>query len=60
MKRSPARTLSMLEQLEAGEVQEIHNDRMPICLFPKLEERGFPYETEAMEDGSAKVRILKK
>lgn len=54
------RTLGKLNEMKAGEVLEIHNDRVPVFLFPKLEEQGYPYEVEQMEDGTAKVRILKK
>lgn len=54
------RTLEIVNQMEAGEVLEIHNDRRPMFLYPILEERGFTYETEDQEDGSAKVRIWKE
>ncbi|GAX88975.1 DUF2249 domain-containing protein [Effusibacillus lacus] len=54
------RTLAKLNEMQAGEVLEIHNDRVPVFLFPKLEEQGYPYEVEQLEDGSAKVRIRKK
>lgn len=54
------RTFSMLNEMRPGEVLEIHNDRVPVFLFPKLEEQGLPFEVEQQEDGSAKVRIRKK
>lgn len=54
------RTFNLLNEMQPGEVLEIHNDRVPVFLFPKLEEQGLPYEVEQQEDGSAKVRISKK
>lgn len=53
------RTFTALNEMKPGEVLEIHNDRVPVFLLPKLEDQGLSYEVEQMEDGSAKVRILK-
>lgn len=51
------RTLEALEELPAGEVLTIHNDRVPIYLFPHLVERGAAYRVHEQEDGSARVEI---
>jgi TusA-related sulfurtransferase len=53
------RTLEALERLEPGRTLTIHNDRVPVFLFPKLLERGAAYEVEEQPDGSAKVHISK-
>ncbi|HEX7040140.1 MAG TPA: DUF2249 domain-containing protein [Trueperaceae bacterium] len=53
------RTLALLEELEAGDVLTIHNDRVPVYLLPQLLDQGATYEVEELPDGSAKVRIVK-
>ncbi|PSR33203.1 MAG: universal stress protein [Sulfobacillus thermosulfidooxidans] len=53
------RTLAKLEELPAGSVLVIHNDRVPVFLLSELDDQGYPYETQALDDGSAIVRILK-
>lgn len=53
------RTLEALEEMAAGEVLVIHNDRVPIYLLPQLADAGATYEVEEQPDGSAKVRITK-
>lgn len=53
------RTLATLDELPVGSVLVIHNDRVPVFLLAELDDQGYPYETQAMDDGSAVVRILK-
>lgn len=53
------RTLETLEQMAAGQVLLIHNDRVPIYLLPQLADEGADYEVFEQPDGSAKVRITK-
>mgnify|MGYP000858988163 FL=1 len=53
------RTLERLDQLAAGEVLVIHNDRVPIYLLPQLADAGAEYEVSEQPDGSARVRITK-
>lgn len=53
------RTLTRLEELDPGDVLTIHNDRVPVYLFPQLLDQGARYEVEEREDGSARVRIVK-
>lgn len=53
------RTLKAYEQLEAGGSLTIHNDRVPIYLFPQLLERGATYDVQEQADGSALVVINK-
>ncbi len=54
------RTLEAAERLGEGEILTIHNDRRPMFLYSKLEERGFTHTTEDQPDGSAIVRIWRK
>lgn len=54
------RTFEAAERLREGEVLVIHNDRRPMFLYAKLEERGFAHETEDQPDGSAIVRIWRR
>jgi tRNA 2-thiouridine synthesizing protein A len=51
------RTLRALAGLGPEDVLEIHNDRRPVFLYPKLAEGGFRFETRDQPDGSAVVRI---
>ncbi len=53
------RTLECLDQMAAGEVLVIHNDRVPIYLLPQLVDAGALYEVDEQPDGSARVRITK-
>lgn len=53
------RTLARLEELPAGTVLVIHNDRVPIFLLGQLDDDGYPFEILAQSDGSAIVRIFK-
>ncbi len=53
------RTLERLQELSAGDVLTIHNDRVPVYLLPQLLDRGATYEVEELADGSARVRIVK-
>jgi uncharacterized protein (DUF2249 family) len=53
------RTLAKLEELPVGSVLVIHNDRVPVFLLSELDDQGYPYETRALDDNSAIVRILK-
>ncbi|WP_053948291.1 DUF2249 domain-containing protein [Halolamina sediminis] len=49
-------TLERLEELSDGAVLVQTNDRRPQHLYPRLEERGYSYET-VEEDGSATTAI---
>ncbi|GAB6932440.1 DUF2249 domain-containing protein [Calditerricola satsumensis] len=42
-----------------GDTVIIHNDRVPVFLLQELDELGFPYTVEELEDGSARVTIRK-
>lgn len=53
------RTLEALEEMAAGEVLVIHNDRVPIYLLPQLADEGAEYVVDEQPDGSARVRITK-
>lgn len=54
------RTLEALEDMAAGDVLTIHNDRVPLYLLPQLEELGADYQVQPLTDGSARVRIVKR
>jgi tRNA 2-thiouridine synthesizing protein A len=54
------RTLHALEESDQGDQVLIHNDRVPMFLIEELARLGYPYEVESMEDGSAKITIVKK
>ncbi|WP_138416473.1 DUF2249 domain-containing protein [Aquibacillus sediminis] len=53
------RTLSALEELEAGSQLTIINDRRPMFLFPELDDQGHSYEVEEQADGSFAITITK-
>lgn len=53
------KTLEALERLPAGGCLKIHNDRVPLHLFPQLKERGANFEVYPQADGSAIVEIRK-
>lgn len=53
------RTLKTLEKMKSGESLAIINDRRPMFLYEELEALGYKHETEAMEDGSFKIKIVK-
>jgi len=44
------RTLEMLGELDADGVVVQVNDRVPQHLFPRLDDRGFAYDTVEQED----------
>ena len=53
------RILSALDQLQPGQVLEVHNDRRPMFLLPHLDERGYQYAMADQDDGSVIIRIWK-
>ncbi|HEY8342372.1 MAG TPA: DUF2249 domain-containing protein [Calditerricola sp.] len=53
------RTLNLLNRVPHGDTVIIHNDRVPVFLLQELDELGFPYTVEELEDGSARVTIRK-
>lgn len=53
------RTLKTLEKMKSGDSLAIINDRRPMFLYEELEALGYKHETEAMEDGSFKIKIVK-
>ncbi|HZJ08833.1 MAG TPA: DUF2249 domain-containing protein [Trueperaceae bacterium] len=53
------RTLEKLDSLDDGDVLTIHNDRVPVYLFPQLLDLGASYTVDEQADGSAVVRITK-
>ena len=53
------RTLEAYEGLQPGSALTIHNDRVPVFLFPQLLDRGASYTVEERPDGSALVEIVK-
>jgi TusA-related sulfurtransferase len=53
------RTLKNLEKMEKGEKLTIINDRRPMFLYEELDEQGYLHETEAQDDGSYKIIIIK-
>lgn len=53
------RTLKTLEKMKSGESLAIINDRRPMFLYEELEALGYKHETEALEDGSFKIKIVK-
>jgi len=53
------RTLKTLEKMKSGDSLAIINDRRPMFLYEELEALGYKHETEALEDGSFKIKIVK-
>lgn len=53
------RTLTKLENMNAGETLSIINDRRPMFLYEELNELGYMHNTEPLEDGSFKITITK-
>lgn len=53
------RILTALEQAAPGDTIIARNDRKPMFLFPKLEQRGYPYEVTPLPDGSFQITIRK-
>lgn len=53
------RTLTKLENMDAGETITIINDRRPMFLYEELNGLGYLHNTEALEDGSFKITITK-
>ncbi len=53
------RTLAALEDLSDGEQLVIRNDRRPMFLFAELDERGWSYSYEEMDDSSFEITITK-
>ena len=51
------RALEALAQLPVGGSLTIHTDRRPMLLYPKLEERGFRYESAEAPEGGFRTRI---
>ena len=51
------RALEALVQLPANGTLTIHTDRRPMLLYPKLEERGFRYESAEAPAGGFLTRI---
>lgn len=59
----PEPMLKILEataKLEPGQILVAHNDRQPMFLFPKLDERGLKYEVIELTDGSFEITIRKE
>lgn len=53
------RTLEAYAALAPGGKLVIHNDRVPVYLFPHLAERGATWDVREQNDGSAIVEIAK-
>lgn len=53
------RTLKTLEKMKSGDSLAIINDRRPMFLYEELEALGYKHETEALKDGSFKIKIVK-
>ncbi|HYB73626.1 MAG TPA: DUF2249 domain-containing protein [Candidatus Sulfotelmatobacter sp.] len=51
------RILEALAALPEGEALRAHTDRRPMLLYPKLEERGYRYETREAGDDGYETRI---
>ena len=51
------RTLEAAAALGEGDVLVVLNDRRPMFLYPRLEQKGFRHETEDLPDGGAKITI---
>lgn len=54
------RVLDALEGLADDDVLVVRNDRRPLFLFPELEERGYAYETEPLEEGGFLITIRRR
>lgn len=54
------RTLARLSSMKDGEVLTIRNDRLPAFLIEELNQLGYQYTPQEMEDGSVEVKIIKK
>lgn len=53
------RILAAVEQLGADDSILARNDRVPMFLFPMLEERGLKYSVTELPDGSAEIRVYR-
>jgi len=53
------RTLKTLEKMGKGEKLTIINDRRPMFLYEELDDLDYLHETEAQDDGSYKIIIIK-
>jgi uncharacterized protein (DUF2249 family) len=51
------RILEALAKLPAGTTLRARTDRRPLLLYPKLEERGYRYETREIDDDGYETRI---
>ncbi|MBI2874349.1 MAG: DUF2249 domain-containing protein [Firmicutes bacterium] len=59
----PEPMMQILEKLASvgeDDILEVKNDRRPMFLYPKLEERGFVHQTEERPDGSILITIQRK
>lgn len=52
--------LEALATLPAEATLAAHTDRQPLLLYPRLEQRGYTYETLAQPDGSHLTNIRRR
>ena len=53
------RVLEEIERLDPGARLEVHHDRRPLLLYPRLDDRGFRHETDEPEPGLVRIQIWK-
>jgi len=53
------RVLEEIERLDPGVRLEVHHDRRPLLLYPRLDDRGFRHETDEPEPGLVRIQIWK-
>lgn len=53
------RILDTLENMADDDVLVARNDRQPFFLYPELQERGYAYRIEPVEDGGYRITIWK-
>jgi uncharacterized protein (DUF2249 family) len=51
------RILEAVERMRAGDAIEVLHERRPMFLYPQLDERGFPHETDESEPGLVRIVI---
>jgi uncharacterized protein (DUF2249 family) len=54
------RTLHQLTRMDAGETLIIINERIPVFLFEELQQLGYEYSYEEVEDKHVEITIIKK
>lgn len=51
--------LETMAKLDPSKTLEVHHERVPVFLYPKLDERGYKHETHELDDRNVKLIIRK-